>query len=280
MNTGKHIANTFAGAVRLVTLRLSESERARAAASRSIGSYVGAFLESEVKDPFRYKQFSFSAFAVSATCSENVFNAYILDLHERLKQFLFGTDQDKTTTALFFAGTKEEIALFLTEPVENAIKRSEAYIQKTAASQYSPEESSSTQRITPIQGKRPLLFRGILECKHDVLLAYAITPSVGEDFAGDLDLASYLAFRGDDAVEFEIRVMERASAILRSADSTDQKVIFTCPVSYGTLQSNQQKRDFTDAAMHQPRWVRDHMILSVLGAPSTPSSSAIQRFSA
>ena len=280
MDISKHIADTSTGVIRLVTLRLTQSEAERASQSRFMSEYVAGFLNRSIRPPCRYKQFSALSFAISAPWKEREFDAYVLHLNDRLKRFLFGTQRETDTFALVFAGNETEIAAFLTESDEDAIKRSAAFVRRTEATLQSPEEHPPDRTISPVPGKRPLLFRGVLECKHSVLLAYALTPSGGEQFYGDIDLSRYLSFLGPDAIDFEIRVFERASRLLRSAEKQAKPIILICPLSYQTLQNRAHRERFLGVVERHPQTVRDQMIISVIGAPGTPPSSLLQRFTA
>lgn len=277
-----HIADTSAGAVRLVSLRLSHQQQNIVDKSEHFSKYVGNFLETEVRSPFRYKQVSPTAFAINGACSPPVFDDYAFSLHERLMQFLFGTERCDDCQILFFAGSDVEVARFITETDEEALARSKAYLKRISDEKTS-KQSGDDKGIKRIRGKRPLFYRGILACPQRVLLAYAITPAADlPDQSGnlnrDINLARYLDFRGDEAMEFSKRIFDKASYLLQTSRADMQSMILAVPLRYRSLLSSQDRRAFLNNVADHPSWVRDQMFLSVSGAPPNPSSSTIQRF--
>lgn len=286
------IAETTAGAVRLVTLRLSNIQKLQAKKSQHFSRHVRSFLETEVKPPFRYRQVSPTAFALNSLCSRQEFDRFTIRIHDRLLEFLFGTEGAATTDILIFAGTEQEVAEFVTEPEDKAVERSRKYLQgvlsdlkkENTLTQAEPDSGAEPGQITRIAGKRPLLYRGILACPHNVMIAYAITPNA--DPAGvrpgslptDIDLARYMSFRGDEAINFSTRIFDKASYLLQTSSKDMQSVILLVPLSYKSLLSHKESGHFLKNASEQPEWVRNQMFISVFGAPTHPSTTVIQRF--
>lgn len=284
MSVAKHITTNAAGAVRLVSLRLTASERSLVESSKSISVFIQRFLEKAVQPPFRFKQISELSFAISAPCDDDMFSDYAITLHERLKEFLFGSERSEEADVLVFAGNDVDVAKFLSETEEEASARSEAFVKRVQDAKAESGSIVVNPAFKPMTGKRPLLFRGILECKHNVLLAYAITPSSSDryesgDFVhGDISLAQYLQFRGAESIRFSMRVFDKASYLLQTSREEGQKVFFNCPLSYRSVLSIQDKHQFFENMNQHPDWVRDHMFLTVYAAPPSASSSVIQRF--
>lgn len=283
-NLSTQITETRAGAVRLVSLRLNKAQKETAEKSQHFSKFVGAFLEAEIHSPFRYKQVSPTAFAINGLLDEKRFDAYIYDLHEKLMEFLFGTERCSDCNILFFAGSDIEVAKFITEPEEDAIARSQRFMKRLAEDQEQADrKSSASNALRPIAGKRPLLYRGILACPQQVLLAYAITPSLNPDPTAihnqeDIDLARYLDFRGKDAISFSIRIFDKASYLLQTSESEMRSVVLLVPISYKSLLSKQDRQAFLNNMADHPDWVRDQIFLSVFNAPDYPSSSVMQGF--
>ncbi len=282
------IAETTAGAVRLVTLRLTGSQNDLAKKSQHFGRYVRSFLETEVKSPFRFRQVSPTAFALNGKCSPKAFDRYTISLHDRLMEFLFGTEGSRAAQVIVFAGTEQEVAEFITEPEDKAIERSKKYLNRVLSELKevdTPEPTAaSDHHIERYAGKRPLLYRGILACPHQVMIAYAITPNANPDAStsetrpADLDLARYLSFRGEEAIDFSIRLFDKASFLLQTSQKEMQSVIFLVPIAYRSLLAHKESEQFLQNANEHPEWVRNQIFVSVFGAPPRPSTSIIQRF--
>lgn len=286
------IAETTAGAVRLVTLRLSNIQKLQAKKSQHFSRHVRSFLETEVKPPFRYRQVSPTAFALNSLCSREEFDRYTIRIHDRLLEFLFGTEGSATTDILVFAGTEQEVAEFVTEPEDKAVERSRKYLQGVLSDLKKEKEPPPTEPasspvegyISRMAGKRPLVYRGILASPHNVMIAYAITPNAnpGGIQPGvpptDIDLARYMSFRGDEAINFSTRIFDKASYLLQTSSKDMQSVILLVPLSYKSLLSQKETGHFLKIATEQPEWVRNQMFISVFGAPKHPSTTVIQRF--
>ena len=286
-DVSRTISESAAGAVRLVTLRLTGDQTELAAKSKNFGRHISFFLDKEVRDPFRYKQLSKTSFALNGRCEPSIFDRYCMDIHERLVEFLFGSEGRAPFELIVFAGSEEEVAKFIIEPEKDAIERSKTYLKRVLARlEDEDEENAGCQDLPPIQqvsGKRRLLYRGILACRQSVLVAYAITPSASEapDPPGvrpqDIDLARYLSFRGTEAVDYSIRVFDKASYLIQTGGRSMRSIIVLIPVSYKTLLSNSEKDRFLANLDDHPEWVRDQLFLSIFDTPPRPGSSIIQR---
>ena len=276
----RHIADTRAGAVRLVSLRLSKSQSRLANESHHFSKFVGNFLNTEVKPPFKYRQVSSTAFAINGQCNADYFDSYVIDLHDRLMEFLFGTEREHDYQVLFFAGSDVDVATFITEPEEDAIQRSKAFQKAVTTRQATPAPTVSDTGIDRMTGKRPLLYRGILACPPRVLLAYAITPAANPNYpmGDDIDLNRYLKFRSHDAIDFTIRLFKKASYFLQTASREMRSVVLLVPISYRSLLSQHDRHEFMAVMADHPDWVRDQMFLSVFDTPDQPSTTAVQRF--
>ena len=285
--TSHPAAHDKTGAVRLVTLRLSAAQKERAEQSKSFSRYLTNFLDKEIKSPFRYKQLSTTAFAINGKCDPLAFDEYVIDLHARLIGFLFGSEVSPTDSVLVFAGTDIEVAEFISEPEAKAIERSRNYL-KRVLEERAKIASADKARELPEQlpeSKRPLLFRGILVCPKEVLLAYAVTPdkdlsvNPAQKNREDIDLENYLRSMDAEAIEFTVRLFEKASFLLQTASKEYQNSILVVPLSYKSLLSSHARQRFFAVMRDHPEWVRNHMILSVVCSPERPSSSMVQRFS-
>lgn len=284
------IAETAAGAVRLVTLRLTGNQNVLAKKSRHFGRHVRSFLETEVKSPFRFHQVSPTAFALNGKCSPKTFDRYTISLHDKMMEFLFGTEGSRAAQVIVFAGTEKEVAEFVTEPEDKAIERSKKYLSRVLTELQEVNDPEPTATAPPdhlierYKGKRPLLYRGILACPHHVMIAYAITPNANPEASpsdalpADLDLARYLSFRGEEAIDFSIRLFDKASFLLQTSPKDMQSVIFLVPIAYRSLLAHKESQQFLQNANEHPEWVRKQIFISVFGAPQRPSTSIIQRF--
>lgn len=275
------------GAVRLVTLRLSAAQKAKAQQSRSFSLYLSNFLDKEIQTPFRYTQLSPSSFAINGKCDSHAFDEYVVDLHERLMAFLFGSEISPEDGVLVFAGTDTEVAQFISEPEDKAIERSRNYLKRVLEQREEMAKAAGDEK--PVEhlpeSRRPLFYRGILVCPKEVLLAYAITPGKSlsvrpaQQDLEDIDIGTYLTPLDAEAIDFTIRIFEKTSYLLQTASKDCQSAILVLPLSYKSLLSSHARQKFFAVMREQPEWVRNHMILSVFCAPSRPSSSMVQRFS-
>lgn len=290
ITVSKPIAESVAGAVRLVKLRLSGPQEQRAQLSQKFARHISTFLDTEVKYPFRYKQISPTAFALNARVDTDTFDRYTISLHEKLVEFLFGSEGAANAEIIVFAGPEDEVQEFIGEPEEQAVDRSHKYLQRVLDSLEKSVAGRKGLRnpfdIEYMAGQRPLLYRGILACPHHVLVAYSITPNAhpAADVPGmphqDIDLARYLSFRGAEAIDFSIRIFDKASFLLQTSPSEMRSMILLVPLSYRSLMSHNDRIRFIRNAEDHPEWVRERIFLSIMGAPPHPGTSVIQRFGA
>tara|TARA_B100000678_G_scaffold77996_2_gene64441 strand:- start:10629 stop:11867 length:1239 start_codon:yes stop_codon:yes gene_type:complete len=277
------IAKTSAGAVRLVSLRMSKKERALVNESQSYARSVKSFLETEVQPPFYYHQITNTAFAFNSRCEDERFEAFCEDIYERLVAFLFGTERAFDGEILIFSGPEEEIAKFASEPEEEARARSSAYMAGIRERKREAAQAPDTS-LNRISGQRPLFYRGILAVPHNVLLAYAMTPASNTWLQNqsappsDIDIGRYLDFRGSEAVDFTERLIQKASDLMQTGDKLMSRVVLLVPLSYSSLLSHQDREAVLELVRATPDWVRRQIILSVFNAPPQPSTSVIQRF--
>ncbi|MAK60050.1 MAG: hypothetical protein CMK09_03630 [Ponticaulis sp.] len=271
-------------AIRLVSLRMTSVQADRADRASTFIRSVDSYLESEITSPFSYKKLTPTAFALRGKCTSHEIDTYIDKLQNDLLEFLFGTEGDNHGTLLFFAGSDVEVAEFVSTTDERAIELARAY-QKKLYERLNTSKSVARPPPTPVAGTRNLLFRGILLCPRRVLLSYAVTPETYESqtredgVRQDVDLGTYLAFRGEEAVEFSIRIFNKVSYLLQTGDDHVRRSVFVVPLSYKSLLAGQDRRRFLDNIHQHPDWVRQNMILSVFRCPPTPGSSILQRFS-
>ena len=268
--------------MRLISLRLNRNEEEASQYSEGFQRSVSTFLETEVRPPFYCKQVAPTAFAFNSKVDQERFDAFLEDIYERMVSFLFGTERSHDAELLFFSGTDVEIATFLTEPEEEARKRSRRYmLDFRNRDKKSSEVEAPLERIT---GRRPLLYRGILVCPKNVLLAYAITPasnaSLGESSIEmtDTDIGRYLEFRGAEAVDFSNRIYDKASYLLQTATDEMKSIVLLVPICYNSLLSPHDREVFLNNMRQHPDWIRKQIILSVFNTPRQPSTSIIQRF--
>lgn len=277
----KLIAETKAGAVRLVSLRLNAVEGETIRASETFQRSVAAFLETEVKPPFFCHQISPTGFAFNSHADPERFDAFIEDMYQRLSAFLFGTERKHDGELWFFGGPDVEVARFLSESPIAARERSRQYLLNLSKKHHRHEGQAPLQRLV---GKRPLLFRGILLCPKNVLLANAITPASNTYAAdpsmevSDAELGRYLRFRGAEAVQFSNRIFEKASFLLQTAPEHMRSIILLVPICYNSLLSPHDRELFLDNMKKHPDWIRKQLILSIFNTPAQPSTSIVQRF--
>lgn len=276
------IAETAAGAVRLVSLRLNHKEITAARQNEAYQRSVAAFLETEVKPPFFCHQISATAFAFNSKSDSDRFDAFIDNIYDKLTTFLFGTERAHDAEILVFAGTDTEVAEFLSEPIHEARKRSRNYLFEASNRKRKP--GVIEEPLQHIPGKRPLMFRGILVCPKNVLLAYAITPASNASLNDpgmemtDTDLGRYLRFRGAEAVEFSNRIYDKASYLLQTATQDMNSIILLVPICYNSLLSSHDRDAFYANMERHPEWIRKQLILSIFNTPLQPSTSIVQRF--
>ncbi len=273
-------------AVRIVSLRMTQEQQARAKASRAFERHVSSFLETEIRSPFSYRKLTATSFAVNGKCADEDFDAYVLELHDSLLEFLFGTDATADHDVLVFAGNDVDLARFLTADQDEASDMSAHFVEaaRRTVAERMDAKRKGVRSESPGEKKRPLYYRGVLLATHHALIAYTVTPAdvsttQARHVKTDLNLYWFLDALGGDSIGFSSRVFEKISYLLQTDQSESGAPILAVPVSYRTLMSNKYRRQFIDLIESHPDWVRDHMFLSVVGAPANPGSSVAQRFS-
>lgn len=270
-------------AVRLVSLRLKKSESELAATSSLFARSVNSFLESEIKPPFQYKKVTATAFALNGKCTPQELDDYIDDLQSRILEFLFGTDRDDDCDILFFSGSDVDVANFITMP-ENGAREMAIKFNRDRQERKRAQDIKSGRFPPAVNGKRELLYRGILLCPHKVLLSYAITPDAGttdqenRSSGIDVNLGNYLEFRGDEAIDFSIRIFDKISYLLQTGGQEIKTCVLVVPIDYKSLLKRQHRDRFLENLKQHPDWVRQNMILSVFRCPSHPGSTILQKF--
>lgn len=271
-------------AVRLVSLRMSAKQARRADKSSTFIRSIDTFLESEIAPPFSYKKVTPTAFALNGKCTLHELDTYIDRLQTHLLEFLFGTEPDDDSKILFFAGSDVEVARFLSASDEDAIKQAGRY-QNGLRERLASQNDADSNDPTPVAGTRNLLYRGILLCPRSILLSYAVTPESYESqerndsVHEDINVGLYLDYRGDEAIDFSIRIFDKISYHLQTGGPDVRKSVFVIPLAYKSLLAGQDRRIFLDNLKRHPDWVRQNMILSVFRCPPRPGSSILQRFS-
>ena len=145
--------------------------------------------------------------------------------------------------------------------------------------------NAMNETAEPAEAKRSLLYRGILLCPHQVLLAYAVTPASQapalsqKGVVTDINVGRYLNILGDEAISYTIRVFEKISYLLQTTPEQHRSFVMVVPLSYDSLLRGHDRTDFLNCMKRHPEWVRRNMLLSVFGCPANPGSSIVQRFS-
>lgn len=277
------VKSSRASAVRLVSLRLKKSESELAANSNLFARSVNSFLESEIKPPFQYKKVTATAFALNGKCTVEELDDYIDNLQNRILEFLFGTDRDNDCEVLFFSGSDVDVANFITMP-ENDARDMAIKFHRDRQERKHAEDIKTGRFPSSVKGKRELLYRGILLCPHKVLLSYAITPDAGtadqetKSSGTDINLGNYLEFRGDEAIDFSIRIFDKISYLLQTGGQEMKTCVLVVPIDYKSLLKKQHRDRFLENLKQHPDWVRQNMILSVFRCPSHPGSTILQKF--
>ncbi|MAT33686.1 MAG: hypothetical protein CMK06_00840 [Ponticaulis sp.] len=269
--------------MRLISLRLSRSEADAVNQSTTFARSLSTFLESEVRAPFTYQKVSATAFALKGTCPPEQLDDYVETLQKQIMEFLFGTQRDADGDVLFYSGEDVEVARFLTESEAQARARSQKYLKKIKERRLA-EAQPNAPAFEALPGKRDLLYRGILLCRHKVLLSYAITPAanhrdgINPALRQDINIGHYLELRGDQAIDYSNRIFDKASYLLQTGSKQNRSMILVVPLSYSSLLSSKDREKFLALVRTHPDWVRQSMILSVFGCPGKPGSSVVQRF--
>lgn len=275
------VAKTAIGDMRLVSLRLNHKNVNAASANTVCQRNVAALLAKEVKPPFFCHRISPTTFAFAGRSDDANFDEFIEHIHQKLNSVFFGSDNDRSTELMFYAGTDVDVAHFLSERVEEARRRSQCYMHEAASRKR--VAGAKTDQLTQIPGDRPLLYRGILACSTKALLAYALTPASNASVDNpaspmrDTDMGRYLKFRAGEAIDFSIRIFNEASKLLHKATGDMRPVILLVPICYNSLLSPQDRDKFYANMKKHPDWIRKQLILTIFNTPAQPSTSIVQR---
>ncbi|MAJ07437.1 MAG: hypothetical protein CMK04_01130 [Ponticaulis sp.] len=272
-------------AIRLIRLSVPESAASSADIKKTIGTYSKRFLENTVKIPFKYQVLDFTAFMISADGHEDELDEYVISLQMRLREFLFGSEEDDTgeIEVLSFAGSMDEIQTFLKAPTEEARRISDAFRNKVEELNRTTETPSSTWRYNWHSGTSSndhrFRFRGILQCKQRIVIAHAITAMdmYGAPGFDDIHLGKFLKARDQNTIDFEITAFRHAVERAKVARASGTPLVLFTPVTYRTLIAKEARTKFLDAVREAPEWIDEHVGIMVFCGPNSPSFDAIQR---
>lgn len=275
------------GAIRLVRLVIPEHIKSTAELRNTIGTCTRRFLENTVKMPFKYHIVNMSAFIISGEKNGQEIEDYTISLQMRLKEFLFGTDEEAPgdLEVLSFAGSMKEIQEFLeADPLEamrmsQAFRRQNEELNRTTgpgarnAWRYNWHEETETSDAR-------FRFRGILHCKQRIVIAHALTAMDMHGAPGfdDIHLGKFLKVRNEDTIDFEITAFRHALERVKMARNFDSPLVLFAPISYKTLMSKDHRQKYLDVVRAAPGWISEHIGIMVFCGPDAPTFDAIQRY--
>ena len=277
------------GAFRLVTLRLSAGEEEAIRRSNNLRRTIKIFIESEVRPQFKCQQIAPNSFAFSGKATEAEFLTFAKGFYDRLLSLLFGNKRNASHEILLFAGPEEDVAQFLTEPEDEARKRSveflSKFVEQSTKNVEQGDEEEERNKLSKISGKRKIFYRGILLNPQNILIAFAMTPAANasEDdgttsLSSDIDLTEYLEFRGTESIDFSLRLFNEASDIIESNEDKSEANVFLIPLNYNSIFSNKDRNLLLHAVRARSDDTRKKLILTIFNAPKQLSSTALQRF--
>ncbi len=272
------------GAIRLIRVSVPETLELTDDVRKTIGTYSKRFLENTVKWPFKHHILNHTSFLISAEGHESEIDEYIISLQMRLREFLFGSEEDETgeLEVLAFAGSMDEIQTFLKAHPLEAKRISEEFRNRIENRNREMETAPKKWRYnwhtrTSVSDQR-FRFRGILHCKQRIVIAHALTAKdmYGSPGFDDIHLGKFLRAREQNTIDFEItafrHALERAS---RARASGTPLVLFT-PVTYRTLIAKEARTKYLQAIKDAPDWIDEHIGVMVFCGPDSPSFDAIQ----
>ena len=271
------------GALRLVRLSVPSGMSSDQNAIKSIETFTRHFLENTIREPFQYKVIRPTCFSLHAECSDEEMEDFVLSLHMRLKEFLFGSETDGQFEILSIAGSPTLIDDFMEQPLPEARDMSAKFQRLTRQRQKEATDKPSNWDFSWTGGSdhidQQFRFRAILETRHRVLIGQSLTVRDKHDVqdSRDVHTGNFLQARAGDTIDFEIAALQHAARQIKTGLDAGKSILLFTPVSYTTLVSNDLHKQFQAAAEVLPEKILNHIGLVFFNAPSAPSFNAVQR---